>query len=166
MKPCHRLIGWAAATLLALVPAHGQLSIQATVFEDAGLFSYSYEIGNFTPNDVAIVTLGGLPVGADALQNLVAPQGFLALFDSDNGLLSLVEDTQSFVAGTSLGGFTFQSPHGPGSGYFEAIDILGNTLTGPALTPVATAIPEPSASALAAAVFAGLVAFRRRRARC
>lgn len=164
MKPYLKSTGWVAGALLTLSSAQAELSIVANVSETAGLYSYSYQIDNFTAEDVSIVTLAGFAPSADAVQNLVAPEGYLALFDSGLGLFSFLEGTQFFAAGTSVGGFSFQSLYGPESGTFEAITVDGNTLTGLATVP-ATAIPEPSSSALIGAVLVGFFALRRRVAR-
>jgi hypothetical protein len=164
MNTRHRITMILAFAVLAFGQARAQLTIGSTVTAQPGTFLYSYEISNQTSTDVAIVTLGGLFPALETVQNLTAPAGLLAFFDSGLGLLSFVEGTDSFFAGTTSGTFTFQSMYGPGAGFFEAIDVSGNILVGNATVPSLppSAVPEPATTAaLGALVLLGLVVRRK-----
>jgi hypothetical protein len=164
MKTLIRYGGMLLLCLLASVPTHAQLTVQPTVSFSSGLYNYNYSISNQSAFDVSIITLSGFFPAADAVQNLSAPAGFLASFDSGLSLLSFIEGTQSFSAGLTFGDFTFDSPYAPVAGSFEAIDITGDFLVGSAQVPggSASAVPEPSTTALiGAASLLGLIAFRK-----
>jgi hypothetical protein len=160
------IAGLMLVALCAIRPVHAQLIIGSTVTASAGTFHYSYAISNGTAFDIPIITLSGLFPASNTVQNLTAPSGFLALFDPGLSLLSFFEDTQTFAVGTSSGVFTFDSPYAPGTGAFEAIDITGGFIIGPAVVPNAappmTAVPEPSTTAaIGSLLLIGLVLHRK-----
>ena len=155
MKKLIRLGGLLLLCLSASLSVRAQLTVQPAVSFSSGIFNYSYSVTNQTPFDISIVTLSGIFSAPNAVQNLQAPVGFLASYDSGLNLLSFIEDTQSFAAGLSSGPFTFDSPYAPSAGSFEAIDITGNFLVGVTSVPGAAgigAVPEPSTTALLGAV--------------
>jgi hypothetical protein len=166
MKTRKYMAGLVLLALCAIRPAQAQLIIEPTVTASAGAFQYSYSITNWTSIDVSIVTLSGLFSANNAVQNLVAPAGFGALFDPGVSLLSFYEDTQTFAVGTTSGLFTFTSPYAPGAGAYEAIDIMGNQLAGSVAVPMTavpmTAVPEPSTTAaIGSLLLVGLVLHRK-----
>ena len=165
MISTRRLAGLVACALVALTTARAQLSIQSTVAPSGGMFHYNYKVSNFTDQDVAIVTLSGLFSSNLTVQNLTAPSGFVTSFDTNLGLLSFIEDTQTFSAGGVFGFFQFDSPFAPGTGSYSALDITGTSLDGITIVPVAatsSAVPEPSTYALFGAVALTGLVFKRR----
>ncbi len=123
--------------------AHAQLQVTVvpTVTPDGALFDYSYSITNFTANDLFIVNLNNLPMVPGALTNLTAPAGFLiSPYDPGVGIESFLADSQDFTAGSTISGFSFSSPFGPGTVPFDSEDIAGGMFTGTTLAPV----PEAS----------------------
>lgn len=164
MKTLIRLGGLLLLCLVASMPARAQLTVQPTVSFSSGFYNYNYSISNQSAFDVSIITLSGLFPAANAVQNLSAPTGFLASYDTGLSLLSFIEGTQSFSVGLTFADFTFSSPYAPVAGSFEAIDITGDFLVGVTQVPggATSAVPEPSTTALfGAAALLGLVAFRK-----
>ena len=147
-----------AACALAL-PAQAQVSVSETLTRAGSLFQYNYVVANNTPDDIFILTLGNLPVGPNAVQNLAFPAGFQATYDSGLNLVSFLPDLGSnsvFGAGITTGGFSFQSPYLPVGTTFDTLSLAGE-ITG-AVTP------EPGAFPLAlCGIFAAGLAFRCRR---
>ena len=156
-----------AAGLLCLLAlagaARAQVGVTAAVTYDGMLYHYDYSVINGLPNDpnnvLAIVT-----VGATGVQNLMAPTGFVANFDPGLNLLSFLEDAdpatpQTFAPGTTVTGFTFDTPTPQLLTAFEALDAAGQPHNGQTIF-----VPEPGTLALAlAAVPGGLFLIRRRR---
>lgn len=158
MKLLKRLGVLAGLCLALALPTRAQLALSSSVTAGPpGLFHYSYNVFNGTPTDYSVVTLAGLTPGFDTIQSLSAPTGFLALFDTGLGLLSFVEDSSPFVAGTWSGAFTFDSPFSPNWGSFEGISIAGDFSTGTTVVPGGAAVPEPSTYGVGAAAL--LLAF-------
>ncbi|MEP6821600.1 MAG: hypothetical protein ABI946_04545 [Chthoniobacterales bacterium] len=142
-----------------------QVLVTPTVTFNGSVYTYSYSVMNGSPNTLAIVSFGAMPAASFTVQNLTAPMGFLATYDSGNGFVSFLEDNnpatlQTFAPGSTVSAFTFTSTLAPGATTFEALDIFGNTYTGVTVAPV----PEPGVVALcflALPVF--VVLFQRRR---
>jgi hypothetical protein len=158
------LAGALCVLVLFGVAARAQVSVSPTLGFDGTLYSYSYSVANPTALDLALVSVGVLSQ-PNAVLNPTAPAGFLISFDPGVGLVSFLEDLdpatpQTFAAGTTVSGFTFQSPFSPSLSRFEALDLAGNTFTGPTLGP--NAIPEPSTLLLGLAVLPGLFFLPRR----
>ena len=162
MKLHHKLIGCAAGALLAVSLAQAQFTIDTVVTENAGLFSYSYTFNNFTADDVTSVSLDGFAADPSAVQSLTVPDGFVGTFDSDAGVLFLLEGTAFFAANTSVTGFGFDSFYGSSAGGYDATTAEGISLSGAATV---AAIPEPSSAALIGGALIGFVVLGRRRAR-
>ena len=167
MKTRHRITALVTLGLLALLPARAQLIINTAVTPQSGTFNYAYTVSNQTATDFSVVTLGGFFTSAATVQDLFSPDGYIAFFDSSLGLLSFVEGSQAFAAGSVSAAFTFTSAYGPGAGSYEAIDINGDLSFGTTLVasvpPIAgSAVPEPSTTAAIAALFlVGLVMSRK-----
>lgn len=143
-----------------------QVVITPMVTLNAGVYTYSYSVMNGSANTLAIVSFGAMPASSFTVQNLTAPMGFLATYDSGNGLVSFLEDNsgatpQTFAPGSTVTPFTFTSTFAPGATSYEALDIFGNPFTGVTQAPV----PEPGVLALcilALPVFVFLVQRRRK----
>lgn len=140
--------------------ARADVTVTPTVSFDNGLYHYDYTVANNSADELAILTLTTLP-GADTIQNLMAPDGFLADYDSGLGLVSFLEgDTGTFDPGSSVSGFSFDSPFQPGGTTFEALTIEGASVVGTTLAPA----PEPGSIATLGALLAtGAAVWRRRR---
>jgi hypothetical protein len=123
-----------------------------------GIFQYELTVNNQGTEDVSIVSITDAPVG-DLLitSSLTAPTGFVGSYDSGLGFIDFLEDTDLFAAGTTHGGFTFQSGFAPGA-YFTSFEAL--TSGGDPMVGGVTIIPEPSGLMLFAIGLAGLIAWR------
>ena len=187
-----RRFGAAASALLLMllltpIAARAQVSLTSNVTFNAGLslFTYTYSVTNnlpvlppdpldplTVPNTLALVDLS-VPAleGAVLLNPATFPTGFQIVFDSGLGLVSFLEDLendlaptpQSFAPQTTVGGFTFNSPFGPGNTSFTATVLpAGNTISGSTQGPGGV-IPEPGTlTLLGIALSPGLFAARRR----
>ena len=126
-----------------------------------GVFQYEVSVSNTGPRDVVIVTITDAPT-ADALieSSLTAPAGFGALYTSDFGFIDLFEGTELFGAGTTHGGFTFQSSASAATGFtsFEAFDVDANFISGST-----TVVPVPAGILLALSGLAVLARIGARR---
>ena len=137
--------------------ARAQVSVSETLTKAGNLFQYNYVVANNTPDDIFILTLGNLPSGPNAVQNLAFPAGFQATYDPGFNDVSFLPDLGSnsvFGAGTTLSGFSFQSPYLPVGTTFDTLSLAGE-VTG-------NVTPEPGALALLGGIFATGLAFRRR----
>jgi hypothetical protein len=144
-----------------------QVAVNPTVSFNlsTGVYTYSYSVFNGTNNSLAIISFGASPSGPTTVQNLTAPTGFFATYDSGNGFISFLEDSspgtpQMFAPGSTVAPFTLTSMFAPGATSFQALDIFGNTFTGVTQAP----IPEPGVFALAALAIPGfaVLLYRRR----
>jgi hypothetical protein len=149
--------------VFAAVPAEATPIVTATVTPTGSLFHYSYAI-TFNPTDPEIVDLTINLLPGDTLTNRTAPVGFQMSYDSGLGLLDLLPGLAgSFPLSGTLSGFAFDSPRRPLLTTFDALTILGGTLSGPTTGPLgpASPIPEPVTGVLMAI---GLGALGGRRA--
>ncbi len=148
----------AVCALALTTSARADVSVSETITSAPGsLFQYNYTVANNTPDDIFILTLGNLPTGPNAVQNLAYPAGFQATYDSGLNLVSFLPDLGSssvFAAGTTLSGFSFQSPYKPLGTTFDTLSLNGE-VTG-------NVTPEPGAFPLLCGVLATGLAFRRR----
>jgi hypothetical protein len=134
----------AAVTLLfaSVLANAATITVTPDVTLSNGLYHYAYSITNNTPDDAFLIDI---PVAASpsSIENLTAPSGFMAAFDSGLGLVSFLENSSVFSS-TPESGFSFDSLEGPGSVLFEA-SVFSNstsliyTVSGATLAPV----PEP-----------------------
>jgi hypothetical protein len=134
----------AGATLLfaSVLANAATITVTPDVTLSSGLYHYAYSITNNTPDDAFLIDI---PVAASpsAIENLTAPSGFTAAFDSGLGLVSFLEDS-SFFSSTPESGFSFDSLEGPGNVLFSATVLSSSTnsiytVSGGTLAPV----PEP-----------------------
>ncbi len=177
-----RLLGLGGAICAFLAPgiAHGQaLVVSPTVSPFNGVFyHYSYSVTNDTTQgyDYPVITLG-VPSQSSAIQNLFAPSGFNAYFDSVQGTLDFAEGAQAFAPGATVSGFQFDSPFAPAAASWTAlaVDAAGLVVTDPNGNPVqfqgptlAPSAPVPEASTaipFILAIVPGLIFFGLRRRR-
>ena len=122
-------------------------------------FTYTYSVMNSgTPDPLIQVTFPVSP--AAALMGITAPAGFKITYDTVGARVNFLEDdsvftTQSFAPNSTVSGFSFNSPVGPGSVQYVASDEFTD-FTGTTTAPV----PEPSVLVLG---LAAIPAFLRRR---
>ena len=138
--------------------ARAQFVVNETITSVGSLFQYNYTVANKTPNDVLILTLGNIPTGPNAVQNLAFPTGFQGAYDSGLNLVSFLPDlgsSSTFAAGTTLSGFSFQSPFAPIGTTFSTFDANGNSVSG-------SAVPEPGVISLAVGLALSGAGLRRR----
>jgi hypothetical protein len=163
-KPYGTPLGLAGALCALLTPGRGEAQITVTpdVTLGNGLYHYDYTVANNGTTDLLDVAID-VAAMPDAIQNLMAPDGFQTSFDSGLGIVDFLADSHTFTAGGSLSGFAFDSPFGPTDSTFTTLDVNGDTFTGATAAP--TGVPEPGGVALlGAAATTGIVALRRRRA--
>jgi hypothetical protein len=148
---------------IAAVPAaRANLLVEATVTPLVGTFQYDFSVENTGPDDVVIVSIVDAPL-ADPLidPTLVSPAGFFGSYDSGLGIVDFLEDTELFAAGTTTGGFSFQSLSGPSNNFalFEALTPLGDFISG---SVNHTIVPEPSSLVVCCALGLAVIATWRR----
>lgn len=149
-----------AATWLSL-PTEAAVLVSGTVQPSGGAFQYDISFVNTGPEDVALVTLAGAPLGDPLIgPSLTAPANAVASYDSILGLLDLVAAGTDFLAATQTGPFRFESLAGPGTafGSFEAMDVQGQSTHG---LVTLTVIPEPAVTTSAMALVLLGYAWRR-----
>jgi PEP-CTERM motif len=147
----------------SVVTSQAAVTINSSFNLESGtnLYTYSYSIENMGPTDLALVSI---PTSAAAnIAGVLTPTGFLLIFDSFQGFISLVEDNdlftdQTFASGSTVSPFQFTSALAPGTVTFTAFDVEGNEFTGSAVAP----IPEPSSLLLLGLALLPISASRRR----
>ncbi len=144
-------VGFAfSALLLPRAASAAPLNVTSSVSGAGPLFVYSYTVMNSSVPDLLSVTLT-TPAQADAVQNLTVPSGFSAFFDAGVGLVDFVADTRAFSIGSSISGFTLQSPFQLGAVPFSALSLDANqnpVVTTGVVSPAASPVPEPGAFGL------------------
>ncbi len=159
-----RQLALVGVTLLALIPiqtAHAQVDITGT---RTGAFVYTFSVFNGGAAPLAALSLD-IPVNS-ALTNLIAPTGFLIVYDADPALdgslpgrIDFLEDAdpftpQSFDIATLISGFSFESTSSFAPSTYESLDINGMSYVPPPGgvifpgTTTLTAAPEPGTLAL------------------
>lgn len=164
-----RRLGLAAVFCVLLLPAaaRAQVTVDPTVTSVAPLFHYDYSVTNNESEDLAIVSLFGIALDPGAIQNLTAPTGFLANFDTGLGIVDFLGDADVFATGATVSGFSFDSPYGPQTMDFSALSVLGTSYSGSTQGPAGnvSVVPEPGSLFLLVALGVSSALFPRRRAR-
>jgi hypothetical protein len=127
-------------------------------------FIYNYSVTNSgSAEEIIQVTF---PVSSSAaLMGITAPTGFKLTYDTVGARVNFLWDDddftmQTFAPNSTVSGFSFTSPDGPGASIFVASDI-NQDFTGVTSAPVA--VPEPSPGLLGLlSLLAPLAIFRRR----
>ncbi len=139
--------------LLPRAVSAAPLNVTSSVSGNGPLFVYSYTVMNTSVPDLLSVTLT-TPAQAGAVQSLTTPSGFSVFFDAGIGLVDFVADTRAFSIGSSISGFTLQSPFQLGAAPFSALSLDANQnpiVTTGVVSPAASPVPEPGAFGLVAA---------------
>jgi hypothetical protein len=162
-----------ALTLLCFAPLlHADpIVVSATVTQSGSIYTYDYTVTDNLPpadNDVFLIDVS-VPAVPGSVYGLAAPDGFKIVFDSGLGLLSFLEDTNSFNS-TPVGGFMFMSLGAPGPTKFEA-SVLNSaydlsTMDGATVGPGSAGtdpppVPEPGTMLLTASGFSLVEVLRR-----
>lgn len=155
------------ALITASVTSAASVTVTPTVTPVAGGYNYSYTISETITNTTGgdDVFLIDIPVYASpsAVTDLTAPAGFTTAFDSGLGIVSFLENTSNFSS-TPLGGFSFDSPIGPGSVMFDASVLSSTTAdiyTVSGLTTSPAPAPEPSYAGLFVCLAPAILLYRR-----
>jgi hypothetical protein len=124
------------------------LSLTGTVTPQIGSFLYELQIANAGPDDYALVSIVDAPPSDPLIgPSLTTPAGFLGSYDAGLGFVDFIEFTDFFAAGTSIGGFSFESLAGPIGAFsaFEALTTLGEVASGDITWDVqpGPSVPEP-----------------------
>jgi hypothetical protein len=150
----------ALCLFVAASQAHAQVDVTPTVSFANGVYSYNYSVANSSAEDLALVNINVTP-GLFTIQNLLTPAGFQSVYDTNLGIVTFLSDANVFGAGTTLDGFTFDSPYAPSATMFDALSLNGTPFVGTTQGPV---VPEPGSLALLVGLgVTGIVALRRRK---
>lgn len=159
--PLRSFLWLALASLPAAAPAAVTVTGLSTFDPGSSRYTYNYSVTNMDSVDELIQVT--FPVSASAaLLGITAPAGFKLTYDTIGARVNFVWDDddltmQTFAPESTVSGFSFTSPDGPGLTPFIASDI-SQDYTGFTSAPV----PEPSVLMLA--LLAPLALLRRRRA--
>ncbi len=132
----------ASLACCAAITAPAQVQVAARVTPLTAGFRYDLSVKNLGPEEVALVSLLDAPFADILLQmSLIAPPGFMASYDDGLGIVDFLGDTQGFLSGITVEGFSFETAAAPDEFFtrFEALDIQGNSAAGMVETVV---LPE------------------------
>jgi hypothetical protein len=121
-----------------------------------GSYQYDVTIRNNSLVDLTLVSIVNAPIG-DPLINpsLIAPAGFVALYDSGLGIIDFLEGASVFGVGQTIGGFRFVSSvlPGPSLTLFEALDVNGGSFSGSITSTVVPggSVPDSGSTVMLAA---------------
>jgi len=144
------LTGLAVGLCVLTVPSvsNALLIVEDTVTPGVGVFHHEFTITNNTIDDVAVVSILDAPIGDPFITgSLIVPVGFMGSYDSGLGVIAFLGNTQLFAAGTTTGGFEFDSAFAPTPSpsslftAFEALTVNGSFITGDVQSAVAQ-VPE------------------------
>lgn len=170
------LLVLALAGAIAAAPNAGaalHVDLSSTPIHD-GQFRHAVTITNAGTEDVALVSLIDAPLDDPAIgSSFETPPGFEAAYDAGFGLLNGIIDffpalgsSDTFAAGSSLGGFVFLSSSAPPEAFteFEALTVLGEILRGTVRFADQPAVSDQGASLLLVGIgLAGLAVASRNR---
>ncbi len=135
------------------------LTVTSSVTSRGALSLYDYTIINSGLPNLQSVTLT-TPAQASAVQNLTAPSGYSAFFDAGIGLVDFVVNSRQFPIGSSVGGFTLESPFDLDAAPYSALSLDANqnpVVTTGAVTPT----PEPATFGLLAVSLLSVLSLKR-----
>ena len=160
MKPCFILPLLSVLATAGVTRAAVTLSGSSSFNVGTSRYTYSYSVINSgTADELIQVTF---PVSSSAaLLGLTAPVGFQTTYDTVASRVNFIWDSddftpQTFAPNSTVSGFSFTSPVGPGTVPFVASDV-NEDFTGFTTAPV----PEPSVFLLGLTALPALT--RRRR---
>jgi len=88
------------------------------------IFTYSVDITNSGFEDFAVVSITDAPFNDPLITSTIsAPIEFLGVYTEPLGFIDFLEFTGNFAAGTTVGGFTFDS-HGAPDVFFQSFEAL------------------------------------------
>lgn len=166
MKFAHLFSAAAILVMTLGAPSAKAVVVHGVVTQLAGSYLYEIFVLNDEAAELLIVSLIDAPL-ADPLigPTLTTPVGFLGNYDSGLGYVDLIADTTSFLPGSTVDGFSFESLAGPGTGYFttfEAIDASGNPYSGP-VTLTVNGVPETGGTLMMSGLVCAALGLLRRR---
>lgn len=132
------------------------------VFSDIGMgiFQYNLTISNTGTEEIPLLLINDAPVNDPVIgTSLTTPPQFVGNYDPAFGAIDFAENTSTFMPGTSVSGFSFQSSAQPGTAF---TDFTAFTNGGDSAVVTSTLVPEPTTAMLA---LGGILAFASRRRR-
>ncbi|MGI4788643.1 MAG: PEP-CTERM sorting domain-containing protein [Janthinobacterium lividum] len=125
--------------------AQFQVVVAPTTTFNGSLYHYSYSVTNFTPDDLYVINLNGLPLVPGALTDFSAPDGYEITnpYDSGVGIESFLADN-TFASGSVVSGFSFDSLYAPAPIMFDTVSSGTASYTGMTIGPAGAPVPEAS----------------------
>ncbi len=162
--PHYALLAFAFAALPMAASASVMVTGISTFDAGSNRFIYNYSVMN-SGSEAEIIQVTFPVSSSAALMGITAPTGFKLTYDTVGARVNFLWDDddftmQTFAPNSTVSGFSFTSPDGPGASIFMASDI-NQDFTGVTSAPVA--VPEPSPGLLGLlSLLAPLAIFRRR----
>lgn len=148
----------APTLVLAMSAAAGAATMTVTVTSSplgAGNYLYGLTFQNTAADDIPLATIGDAPFGDPGITlSLTAPADFVANYDGVLGVIDFAGDTDTFAAGGTYSGFSFESMAAPGTAFtsFSGFDNNGG-----AVDFTVNQVPEPTSLLIgASALLIGL----------
>jgi hypothetical protein len=142
----HPIIQGCLLLALALTtPTASAVIVDMLVTPLGGSYRYEVSVNNDEVVDLAIVSIIDAPLGDPLIDpTLTTPAGFLGSYDDGLGFVDFLADTDGFLAGTTVGGFRFESLSAPGTFFttFTALSVAGDEFTGPINVRTNAAVPD------------------------
>lgn len=154
---------WLLLALLGLPVAQADFTLETRVTPIPGAFRYEITVHNDEPLELALVTFSDAPLNDPWIAStLTAPLGFLASYDGGLGFVDFLADSGSFLSGSDVTGFRFESFADPTLFFtqVEALDVQGNLVEG---TVDLTVVPETGTAGAALLVTGAVLTHLRRR---
>lgn len=149
--------------LIGLPVAQAGFTLETRVTPVPGAFRYEITVHNDEPLELALVSFNDAPLNDPIIAStLSAPLGFLASYDGGLGFVDFLADSGSFLSGSDVTGFRFESLADPTLFFtqVEALDVQGNLVPG---TVDLTVVPETGTAGAALLVTGAVVTHLRRR---